>query len=125
MRREQDARGREILVAGYPRGPLPPVASWTPVQRVDGMHSLGVGGVHRLRAVQGQEGDAIVALHREVLVLGIWVRLLLAGHGCCCGPFACRNRYSAAASVLIPHWRTISSMVRAVSSWAMSTMSPA
>ena len=124
MRREQDARGREILVAGDWRGPLSPEASWTPVQRVDDMHSLGVGGVHCLGAVQGQEGDAIVALHREV-VLGIWVRLLLAGHGCCCGPFACRNRYSAAASVLIPHWRTISSMVRAVSSWAMSTMSPA
>ncbi len=33
--------------------------------------------------------------------------------------------YSEAASVSIPHWRTISSMVRAVSSWAMSTMSPA
>ena len=79
MRREQDARGREILVAGDWRGPLSPEASWTPVQRVDDMHSLGVGGVHRLRAVQGQEGDAIVALHREVLVLGIWVRLLLAG----------------------------------------------
>ena len=79
MRREQDARGREILVAGYPRGPLPPVASWTPEQRLDDMDSLGVGGVHRLGAVHGQEGDAIVTLHHEVLALGIWVRLLLAG----------------------------------------------
>ena len=60
MRREQDARGREILVAGDRRGPLPPEASWTPEQRLDDMDSLGVGGVHCLGAVHGQEGDAIV-----------------------------------------------------------------
>ena len=79
MSREQDARGREILVAGDWRGPLSPEASWTPEQRLDDMDSLGVGGVHCLGAVHGQEGDAIVMLHQEVLALGIWGGLLLAG----------------------------------------------
>ena len=92
MRREQDAPDREILVAGDRRGPLPPKANWTPEQRLDDMDSLGVGGVHRLGAVHGQASDAIVTLHHEVLALGMWVRLLLAGQECCSGPCDCRNR---------------------------------
>ena len=42
LKREQDARGRELLVAGSRRGQLPPRASWTPEQRLADMDSLGV-----------------------------------------------------------------------------------
>ncbi len=42
LRREQDARGREVLVSGDERGQLPPRASWTPEQRLADMDSLGV-----------------------------------------------------------------------------------
>ena len=42
LRREQDARGRELLVSGASRGQLPPRSSWTPQQRLADMDSLGV-----------------------------------------------------------------------------------
>ena len=42
MKREQDARGREILISGDQRGQLPPRSSWTPEQRLADMDSLGV-----------------------------------------------------------------------------------
>ena len=42
LKRERDARGREILVAGDRRGQLPPKSSWTPEQRLSDMDSLGV-----------------------------------------------------------------------------------
>ena len=42
LTREQDARGREVLVAGGHRGQLPPRSSWTPEQRLADMDSLGV-----------------------------------------------------------------------------------
>jgi len=42
MRREQDARGREVMISGNSRGQLPPRSSWTPEQRLDDMDSLGV-----------------------------------------------------------------------------------
>lgn len=42
FRREQDARGREILVSGDRRGQLTPRSSWTPEQRLSDMDSLGV-----------------------------------------------------------------------------------
>ena len=44
LRRERDARGRQMLVSegGERRGQLPPKASWTPEQRLDDMDSLGV-----------------------------------------------------------------------------------
>ena len=42
LRRERDARGREILVVGDRRGQLPPKSSWTPEQRLSDMDSLGV-----------------------------------------------------------------------------------
>ncbi len=42
LKRQQDARGREILVAGDRRGQLPPKSSWTPEQRLADMDSLGV-----------------------------------------------------------------------------------
>ncbi|MXZ90062.1 MAG: amidohydrolase [Chloroflexi bacterium] len=42
IRREQDARGRQIVVSGTSRGQLPPKASWTPEQRLADMESLGV-----------------------------------------------------------------------------------
>jgi len=42
MKREQDARGREILISGDRRGQLPPRSSWTPEQRLADMDSLGV-----------------------------------------------------------------------------------
>ena len=42
LRRENDARGREILVVGDRRGQLPPKSSWTPEQRLSDMDSLGV-----------------------------------------------------------------------------------
>ncbi len=42
IKREQDARGRQIVVSGTSRGQLPPKASWTPEQRLADMESLGV-----------------------------------------------------------------------------------
>ena len=42
LKRENDARGREILVVGDRRGQLPPKSSWTPEQRLSDMDSLGV-----------------------------------------------------------------------------------
>ena len=42
LKRERDARGREILVAGDRRGQLPPKSSWTAEQRLADMDSLGV-----------------------------------------------------------------------------------
>ena len=42
MRREQNARGREVMISGSSRGQLPPRASWTPEQRLADMDSLGV-----------------------------------------------------------------------------------
>ena len=42
LRRERDARGREILIVGDRRGQLPPKSSWTPEQRLSDMDSLGV-----------------------------------------------------------------------------------
>ena len=42
IKREQDARGREILISGDQRGQLPPRSSWTPEQRLADMDSLGV-----------------------------------------------------------------------------------
>ncbi len=42
LTREQDARGREVLIAGGRRGQLPPRSSWTPEQRLADMDSLGV-----------------------------------------------------------------------------------
>ena len=42
VRREQDARGRELLVIGDNRSQLIPKASWTPEQRLADMDSLGV-----------------------------------------------------------------------------------
>ena len=42
IKREQDARGRQIVVSGTSRGQLPPKSSWTPEQRLADMESLGV-----------------------------------------------------------------------------------
>lgn len=42
IKREQDARGRQIVVSGTSRGQLPPKAAWTPEQRLADMESLGV-----------------------------------------------------------------------------------
>ena len=42
VKREQDARGQEIMIAGDRRAPLPPRSSWTPEQRLVDMDSLGV-----------------------------------------------------------------------------------
>ena len=42
LKREQDARGREVLISGGRKGGLPPKSSWTPEQRLADMDSLGV-----------------------------------------------------------------------------------
>ena len=42
LKRERDAKGAEVLVAGDRRGHLPPRSSWTPEQRIADMDSLGV-----------------------------------------------------------------------------------
>jgi hypothetical protein len=42
LRREQDARGRQIAVIGGHRSSLPPKARWTPEERLADMDSLGV-----------------------------------------------------------------------------------
>ncbi len=42
LRREQDARGRQIAVVGDRRGGLPPKTRWTPEERLADMDSLGV-----------------------------------------------------------------------------------
>ena len=42
LRREQDDRGREVMISGSGRGQLPPRSSWTPEQRLADMDSLGV-----------------------------------------------------------------------------------
>ena len=52
LKREQDARGREVLIAGDQRGQLPPRSSWTPEQRLADMDSLGVD-VHVLSPYAG------------------------------------------------------------------------
>lgn len=53
LKREQDARGREIpVVAGQRLGPLPPKARWTPEERLSDMDSLGVD-VHVLSPYSG------------------------------------------------------------------------
>lgn len=74
--------------------------------------------LRRLCVISPGLGCGRPGLRRPALRLGVPVRLSLRRP-------AHRSRQSAVASVLMPHWRTISSMVRAVSSWAMSTMSPA
>ena len=42
IRREQDARGREIAIIGDERSLMTPKTSWTPEQRMMDMDSLGV-----------------------------------------------------------------------------------
>ena len=42
LRREQDARGRQIAIVGDQRGSLPPKTRWTPEERLADMDSLGV-----------------------------------------------------------------------------------
>ena len=42
IRREQDARGREIAIIGDERSLMTPKTSWTPEQRMMDMASLGV-----------------------------------------------------------------------------------
>ena len=69
LRRENDARGREILVVGDRRGQLPPKSSWTPEQRLSDMDSLGVD-VHVVSPYSGfynyeLDTDLAVATSRE------------------------------------------------------------
>lgn len=69
LRRERDARGREILISGSQRGQLPPKSSWTPEQRLSDMDSLGVD-VHVLSPYSGfynyeLDTDLTVATSRE------------------------------------------------------------
>ena len=52
LTREQDSRGREVLISGDQRGQLPPKASWTPEQRLADMDSLGVD-IHVLSPYAG------------------------------------------------------------------------
>ena len=69
LKRERDARGREILVAGDRRGQLPPKSSWTPEQRLADMDSLGVD-VHVVSPYAGfynyeMDTDLAAATSRE------------------------------------------------------------
>ena len=69
LKRERDARGREILVAGDRRGQLPPKSSWTPEQRLSDMDSLGVD-VHVVSPYSGfynyeMDTEQTVATSRE------------------------------------------------------------
>ncbi len=69
LRRENDARGREILVVGDRRGQLPPKSSWTPEQRLSDMDSLGVD-IHVVSPYSGfynyeLDTDLAVATSRE------------------------------------------------------------
>ena len=71
LKRERDARGRQMLVAanGERRGQLPPKASWTPEQRLDDMDSLGVD-VHVVSPFGGfynyhLDADIALATSRE------------------------------------------------------------
>ena len=69
LKRQQDARGREVLVAGDRRGQLPPKSSWTPEQRLADMDSLGVD-VHVLSPYAGfynyeMDVDIATATSRE------------------------------------------------------------
>ena len=69
LKRERDARGREILVAGERRGQLPPKSSWTPEQRLADMDSLGVD-VHVVSPYAGfynyeMDTDLAAATSRE------------------------------------------------------------
>ena len=52
LRREQDARGRQLAVIGGSRGQLPPKARWTPEERLADMDSLGVD-IHVLSPYSG------------------------------------------------------------------------
>ena len=52
LRREQDARGRQIAIVGDRRGGLPPKARWTPEERLADMDSLGVD-IHVLSPYSG------------------------------------------------------------------------
>src|SRR5918992_5132434 len=64
LRREQDARGRQIAVIGGHRSLLPPKARWTPEERLADMDSLGVD-VHVLSPYSGfynYELDSAVAV---------------------------------------------------------------
>jgi aminocarboxymuconate-semialdehyde decarboxylase len=67
LRREQDARGRELAVVRGHRSPLPPKARWTPEERLTDMDSLGVD-VHVLSPYSGfynYELDSAVATPRD------------------------------------------------------------
>ncbi len=69
LKRENDARGREILVVGNRRGQLPPKSSWTPEQRLSDMDSLGVD-MHVVSPYSGfynyeLDTDLAVATSRE------------------------------------------------------------
>ncbi len=69
LKREQDARGREIAVIGEQRGGLPPKARWTPEERMTDMDSLGVD-VHVLSPYSGfynysLDTDIAVATSRD------------------------------------------------------------
>jgi aminocarboxymuconate-semialdehyde decarboxylase len=64
LRREQDARGRQIAVIGGHRSSLPPKARWTPEERLADMDSLGVD-VHVLSPYSGfynYELDSAIAV---------------------------------------------------------------
>jgi aminocarboxymuconate-semialdehyde decarboxylase len=63
LRREQDARGRQIALVGDRRQPLPPKTRWTPEERLADMDSLGVD-IHVLSPYSGfynYQLDAAVA----------------------------------------------------------------
>lgn len=64
LRREQDARGRQVALVGDRRQILPPKTRWTPEERLADMDSLGVD-IHVLSPYSGfynYQLDAAVAL---------------------------------------------------------------